>query len=1410
MSLDAWLQARPAALSPAASLLASDRADTHVHIVLLNTYLTGRAHFPQHISALTVISDGSATNDVTVVREPDNAYDPNSCVVIHESRVLGHLAASDAALLAPMIDAECVVLRAHLKRTDAKMGLLVPSAPLPLSVNIRFTTASAWLAYSQVDTVQPIECGVADGPPVCATVQTAIKSLACVIRDGGSGVVSAAFAKRVAQPRAAQRRMQPDRAQSSAPDGFITARAVLAKGPSTSINEPLTVRPMVAAQEHRLAVAAAAARGVKAAARIERDLAAKRDRTAAGFTQTTLTDPVVAFARARSCGALTAPQTGASQWSRIPVQLLRRICYAEFGCALGAADMQTARSVCRAWRDVIDLEFDGRGHFMPSRAAWLRLTSRSQFVAIQAADEPASHGDTPLTNDVNADDTAHGLLHTLLRALRSPLHRGMPPTASPPLGVTAALMIVAAAMPPRIADKVSVAVQHGGLLESTACAKCDPVDATSSASSSNGWDVVAITLLVAPPSGRRALVHALLSGCTWHIVGTPATRLDAADYLYAFVNCLSKPQLSRAAVDVLVALREHENALLPPFATPSDTEARATFVELNRKTSLTDEQLAIVQATPQVGSVLRVLAFAGTGKTTALIAYAAARPSARMLYVVFNVSVRNDAGTRFPSNVVATNVHRLAYAAVGWRYDRARALRADMHAADVAVILDDELASIPIDGTDATSSADSSNASRLDLAAAVLRTMSSFFASADPELRESHAVEAAAQAGASPANVLKLSRALWMRMKASCGSNVQCSGGGTGGYYNSPVPVGEAEAGGAFMTHAAYLKLYCLSSPRLADKYDTLLVDEAQDLSPAVAALLLSQNCPILLVGDPYQALYGFAGAENALSRKVIDSVLASHSNRHATVDTIENLLPSATSGIIPAPPHVMTLRLMRAFRFGPQIAAVASLLLRLCGELEPVLGCRLAEHGVDAFNHHSLASVTSETSPAQNGSAEAAAVVMAPLGSGAECANGSIAKDNPLRRFFERGSTSLGDPPHTLQPSRDATRVTAAFRRVSLPLVAASGIRAIHATARARVACIGKFVPPRAAEPRTAVITAAPADKVAKDSARTACSSGGDHAAVPVKTVAYLARTQAGVVRAAATLAAGGARIAFVGGDDGYGLDILEDLCALATSQQAEGDTGVLPASRNIRSPLLRNFRTFDEVETFAARSGDAEMRSRVKLVASAGVERIVSAVAAIRKAVSASRDRDATGSANSVAVDVWLSTVHRAKGLEWDEIVLADDFPVVSAEARAEIHVLYVAVTRARRRVWANGALTHFLLRSGGWLDAGLAHSSDHDRVGHIRHANSTASSLCTSCGAEMCERVHQTASHPADTMPRPLDMSMVRGLDGFFGNSEDATAPVTACSRCLPTVVAEAAHAIRDACIRGALSASAGDTV
>ncbi|MFC1886822.1 hypothetical protein ACFLZM_07185 [Thermodesulfobacteriota bacterium] len=80
---------------------------------------------------------------------------------------------------------------------------------------------------------------------------------------------------------------------------------------------------------------------------------------------------------------------------------------------------------------------------------------------------------------------------------------------------------------------------------------------------------------------------------------------------------------------------------------------------------LTKEQNKIVQCNLDNNQILKVVAFAGTGKTTTLVEYAKARPMTRFLYVAFNKSVQLEAVSKFPKNVTCKTAHSLAWPGFG-------------------------------------------------------------------------------------------------------------------------------------------------------------------------------------------------------------------------------------------------------------------------------------------------------------------------------------------------------------------------------------------------------------------------------------------------------------------------------------------------------------------------------------------------------------------------------------------------------------------------------------------------------------------------------------------------------------------------------------------------------------------------
>lgn len=233
---------------------------------------------------------------------------------------------------------------------------------------------------------------------------------------------------------------------------------------------------------------------------------------------------------------------------------------------------------------------------------------------------------------------------------------------------------------------------------------------------------------------------------------------------------------------------------------------------------------------------LVVEARAGTGKTTTMVGYTRAREHMKYGYLVFNKANRQDAMERFPENVTPLTGHGLAYRAVGYRY---RGKLGDPK---------------PVDISEAFGVS-------FQEAGKALELLKRFFNSDEDSLE--------AVAGASEA--LPLAQEVWAGMSNPRNRDI-------------------------LMPHDGYLKIFALERRQVP--FDGLVFDEAQDVNPVTLGILMRQKKPLVVVGDPFQSIYSFRGAVNALEQ--FDGAR-----------------------------HYLT----KSYRFGPEVAAAANAVLRQLGE---------------------------------------------------------------------------------------------------------------------------------------------------------------------------------------------------------------------------------------------------------------------------------------------------------------------------------------------------------------------------------------------------------------------------------------------------------------------------------------------
>ncbi len=265
--------------------------------------------------------------------------------------------------------------------------------------------------------------------------------------------------------------------------------------------------------------------------------------------------------------------------------------------------------------------------------------------------------------------------------------------------------------------------------------------------------------------------------------------------------------------------------------------------------TLTDEQKAVVEAA-KTGSHLKVVAFAGAGKTFTLVEVAKALAGKRILYLTFSRALAEEARQKFDSLADVMTNHALAYKEMGKLFEKKplggslfqarRQLAEDMPGLDCLLewgFRDREEALFP-----------------------VLETVNRFTQSEAETVTAEHIPD-----------LLRL--------------EIEAKGERFDDFAACLVPLAQrawellVDPGTSYpVSHDVYLKLYQLSRPQLP--YDVILFDEAQDANPAMLGILLPQAAQRIFVGDPHQQIYAWRGAVNAMERLDGQELLLSQSFR--------------------------------------------------------------------------------------------------------------------------------------------------------------------------------------------------------------------------------------------------------------------------------------------------------------------------------------------------------------------------------------------------------------------------------------------------------------------------------------------------------------------------------------------------
>lgn len=302
------------------------------------------------------------------------------------------------------------------------------------------------------------------------------------------------------------------------------------------------------------------------------------------------------------------------------------------------------------------------------------------------------------------------------------------------------------------------------------------------------------------------------------------------------------------------------------------------------KITPTAEQLNVCDMS-EIHTELKISAYAGAAKTSTLV-MVADRHRVPSLMLTFSTDLAKEAAGRFPNHVECRTTHSLAYQHFGRQLSK-KLKRPEGPYRNVAGT-GTEIAKFFKTGDFQYMLKGERETRRMKaggVGVSIKDTVARFEQSADEQLSLKHVSTAVCDQylmkdpvalRSFKYLVLEYAQKLW-NLRKDLYSPVLC-------------------------THDTYLKLYQLSKPDLSNEYEILYLDECQDTNACVLDIFLNQvgKCRLYAVGDGYQNIYGWRGAENAML--VLD-------------------WPEA--------------RLTKSFRFGQEIGTVADAILADNGNIQ-------------------------------------------------------------------------------------------------------------------------------------------------------------------------------------------------------------------------------------------------------------------------------------------------------------------------------------------------------------------------------------------------------------------------------------------------------------------------------------------
>lgn len=252
----------------------------------------------------------------------------------------------------------------------------------------------------------------------------------------------------------------------------------------------------------------------------------------------------------------------------------------------------------------------------------------------------------------------------------------------------------------------------------------------------------------------------------------------------------------------------------------NDVQIKLSDYQANEGYYLTQEQYEIINS---IEERIIISALAGSAKTNTLYYYAKKRPFKKILYLVYNKAMKDEADKTFGklSNVTIKTVHGLAYGYVGTYYRNK--LTFSYKAVDI-------IKDLNLNWNE-----------DMELAFKIHNMMNQYMLSDVKEFEDMELYKD--EFGNSTAErdlIISKCKKLWNLKKD----------------YNSNVKI----------EHDFYLKLFHLGQKDLSHKFDIILLDEAQDSNMMVLDIIIASKVKgVVIVGDMYQQLYSWRNATNIM-----------------------------------------------------------------------------------------------------------------------------------------------------------------------------------------------------------------------------------------------------------------------------------------------------------------------------------------------------------------------------------------------------------------------------------------------------------------------------------------------------------------------------------------------------------------